>query len=57
MKETTKAQKIFPAESCATPHRYQNSQGLLRYRHGLTENTCLRYFLYRIKYIPKIQQN
>ena len=38
-------------ESCAMQHPYQNNQGPLWYTNDLTENTGLRYFLYRMKKI------
>ena len=44
--------KIFCLEeSCAIQHPYQNNQGPLWYTDDLTENTGLRYFLYRMKKI------
>ena len=46
--------KIFCLEeSCATQYPYQNNQGPLSYTNDLTENTGLRYFLYRMKKIQK----
>ena len=46
--------KIFCLEgSCAIQHPYQNNQGLLSYTDDLTENTELRYFLYRTKNTQK----
>ena len=36
-------------ESCATQYPYQNNQGFRWYTDDLTENTGLRYFLYRMK--------
>ena len=42
--------KIFCLEeSCAIQHPYQNNQGPLWYTDDLTENTGLRYFLYKMK--------
>ena len=43
-------------ESCAIQHPYQNNQGPLWYTDDLTENTGLRYFLYRMKKNPKIER-
>ena len=49
-----KITKFFYLEgSCAIQHPYQNNQGLLWYTDDLTENTGLRYFLYRMKKIQK----
>ena len=46
--------KIFCLEeSCAIQHLYENNQGPLWYTDDLTENTGLRYFLYRKKKIKK----
>ena len=50
--------KIFGLEeSCATQHPYQNNQGPLWYTDDLTENTGLRYFLYRMKKIQKSNES
>ena len=44
--------KIFCLEeSCAIQHPYQNNQRPLWYTDDFTENTALRYFLYRVKKI------
>ena len=43
-------------ESCAIQYPYQNNQGPLWYTDDLTENTGLRYFLYRMKKNPKIDR-
>ena len=40
---------FYLEESCAIQHPYQNNQGPLWYTGDLTENTGIRYFLYRIK--------
>ena len=44
-------------ESCAIQHLYQNNQGPLWYTNDLTENTGLRYFLYRMKKIQILNKN
>ena len=44
-------------ESCAIQHHYQNSQGPLWYKDDLTENTGLRYFLYRLKKVQKFNES
>ena len=50
--------KIFCLEeSCAIQHPYQNNQGPLWYTNNLTENTGLRYFLYRMKKIQKSNES
>ena len=41
---------VYLKESCVAQHPYQNNQGPL---DDLTENTGLRYFLYRMKKIQK----
>ena len=49
---------IFCLEkSCAIQHPYQNNQGPLWYTDDLTENTGLRYFLYRMKKIKKSNES
>ena len=40
-------------ESCAIQHPYQTNQSPLWYTDDFTENTRLRYFLYRVKKIQK----
>ena len=50
--------KIFCLEeSCAIQHPYQNNQGPLWYTDDFTENTGLRYFLYRVKKIQKSNES
>ena len=50
--------KIFCLEeSCAIQHPYQNNQGPLWYTDNLTENTGLRYFLYRLKKVQKFNES
>ena len=44
-------------EGCAIQHPYQNNQGPLWYTNDLTENTGLRYFLYRMKKIQKSNES
>ena len=44
-------------ESCAIQHPYQNNQGPLWYTDDFTENTGLRYFLYRVKKIQKSNES
>ena len=44
-------------ESCATQYPYQNNQGFRWYTDDLTENTGLRYFLYRMKKIQKSNES
>ena len=39
--------------SCAIQHPYQKNQGRLWYKDDFTENTALRFFLYRVKKIQK----
>ena len=50
--------KIFGLEeSCATQHPYQNNQGPLWYSDDRAENTGIRYFLYRIKKVQKLNES
>ena len=50
--------KVFSLEeSCAIQHPYQNNQGPLWYTDDLTENSGLRYFLYRMKKIQKSNES
>ena len=57
MKEKTKLKIFCLEESCAMQHPHQNSQGPLWYTDDLTENTGIRYFLYRMKKIQKSNEN
>ena len=50
--------KIFCLEeSCATRHPCQNNQGPFWYTDDLTENTGLRYSLYTMKKIQKLNES
>ena len=53
MKEKQNCKNFCLEESCAIQHPYQNNQCPLSYTNDFTENTGLRYFLYRVKKIQK----
>ena len=57
MKEKTKLQSFLSWRKLAIQHPYQNNHGPLWYADDLTENTGLRYFLYRIKKIKKSNES
>ena len=44
-------------DSCAIQHPHQNNQRPLWYTDDFTENTALRYFLYRVKKIQKSNES
>ena len=60
MKEKPKLQKLLLRRKlCNTKAlgKHQNNQGLLWYSDDLTENTGLRYFLYKMKKIQKSKES